>query len=63
MKLRIKLLILGLVVLLVFPCTAMAAEDTSGPAPAQTETVGSEEKEAKVYETQDGVLEIAASHR
>ena len=60
MKLRIKLLILGLVVLLVFPCTAMAAEDTSGPAPAQVETVGSEEKEAKVYETQDGVLEITA---
>ena len=51
---------MGLAVLLVFPCTAMAAEDTSESVQPQAETVGDENNEAKVYETQDGVLEIAA---
>ena len=60
MKLRNKLLVLGLAVILAFPCTVMAAEDMSGSAPPPAEKVEVENKEAKVYETQDGVLKIAA---
>lgn len=60
MKIRNKLLVLSLAAVLAFPLTAMAAEDTSGSAQAPLEPVDIMQDGTKVFETEDGVLKMAA---
>ena len=60
MKTGNKFLILCLAATLALPFTALAGEDTSGAAQAPAEPVAVIQDGPKIFETQDGVLEMAA---